>query len=85
MTDGQHQKPFHQMGLVKKMNEHDHRLSVAQVVSAPGDGNLSVSGITGPERRAANLAPLWAEQGIDVTVLYQLDRSVQKPAHADGV
>lgn len=45
-------------------------LSVIQIVSPPraaADGSV---GITGPERRAMNLAGQWAGRGIDVTFLY---------------
>lgn len=46
------------------------RLSAIQIVSparAAADGSV---GITGPERRASNLISLWADLGIDVTILY---------------
>lgn len=46
------------------------RLSVVQVVSVPAAVAGHATGITGPERRAANLASQWKDQGIDVTVLY---------------
>lgn len=46
------------------------RIPVLQVVSAPSHVTGQTAGITGPERRAANLAGLWADHGIDITVLY---------------
>lgn len=45
-------------------------LSVFQIVSPPRASGNGAQGITGPERRAANLAGQWAKLGIDVTVLY---------------
>lgn len=45
-------------------------LSVIQVVSAPAPLGDGPAGITGPERRAANLAAQWARLGVNVTALY---------------
>lgn len=46
------------------------RLSALQIVSPPPSAADGSVGITGPERRASNLIELWADQGIDVTILY---------------
>lgn len=46
------------------------RFSVIQIVSPPSTVTGGKGGITGPERRAANLAQHWKSQGIDLTVLY---------------
>lgn len=45
-------------------------ISVVQVVCPPAFVAGSVAGITGPERRAANLAPQWKAAGVEVTVCY---------------
>lgn len=45
-------------------------LRVLQVISAPSRVEGQTAGITGPERRAASLAPLWASLGIEVFLLY---------------
>jgi len=50
--------------------ESKYRVSVLQVVSTPQQCTKGLAGITGPERRAANLASRWADEGIEVTVLY---------------
>lgn len=46
------------------------RNRVLQVVCAPVEVPGQVAGITGPERRAANLAPQWHASGIDVIIAY---------------
>lgn len=45
-------------------------MNVIQVVSCQTSGKNETPGITGPERRAANLAQKWQSHGIDVTILY---------------
>ncbi len=46
------------------------RIRVLQVVCPPVSVVGQVAGITGPERRAANLAPRWCELGLDVVIAY---------------
>lgn len=46
------------------------RFSAVQVVATPSHNPLDPPGITGPERRAANLSGMWRTQGVDVTILY---------------
>ncbi|QDX27463.1 glycosyltransferase family 4 protein [Sphingomonas suaedae] len=47
-----------------------NRIRVLQAACAPVEVAGQVAGITGPERRAANLAPRWQELGLDVVIAY---------------
>lgn len=46
------------------------RLRVLQLVCAPAEIAGQLVGITGPERRAANLAPRWSELGVEIVIAY---------------
>lgn len=48
----------------------NNRISVLQIVTTAGKTAEKAVGITGPERRASNLAGRWVTEGVDVTVLY---------------
>lgn len=61
------------------------RRSVIQIVAAVPHSAGQSAGITGPERRAANLAPQWRALGYDITVLYPRRGALWDTFAASGV
>lgn len=62
-----------------------NRIRVLQAVCAPVEVAGQVAGITGPERRAANLAPRWSELGLDIVIAYPRRGALWSELEATGL
>ncbi len=60
------------------------RLSVIQLVSPPRPSANGNTGITGPERRASNLAGQWRSRGVEVTIFYPRRGALWSKFEASG-